>query len=286
MVCSIVSGAVIGIGGYLVTVEVDVTEGLPCVELIGYLSSEVKEAKERVRVALRNAGVMMPNKHYTINLSPAFIKKGGASFDLPIAIGILRALQVITKTLDRTLFIGELSLDGALKPIKGILPVVIKAKEEGITNFYIPVENVKECNWIQGVSIYPMNSLQHVIAVLKDNLLPAESKNCVQVNQEMPHNVFLNVIGQDIAKRAAVIAAAGFHNMLMVGPPGCGKTMIAKEIPKILPPMGTKEVVETSKIYSVAGLLNSTKPYINRRPFINPHHTLTNQSLQIGRAHV
>lgn len=283
----ILSCALQGIHSNLVHVEVDVSNGLPGFEMVGMPGGEVKEAKERVRVALKNIGFSMPPKKITVNLSPANVRKKGTAFDLPIAVGILTSMEVIPQdAIEGILFMGELSLNGELKFIRGVLPGCAMAKERGIHTVIVPKCNETEAAMVSGIRVLGFEDLPK----LNEFLLLDEKERKkikgpkVNLQKMMQQKVigdcdFSEVHGQAPAKRAAEIAAAGFHHFMMVGPPGGGKTMIAKRIPTILPPLTLKESLEVSQIYSVNGLLDAEHPLILRRPFCAPHHTATEQSL-------
>lgn len=287
MFCKVMSGALRGLECYAVSVEVDVSAGLPCMELVGFLSSEVREAKERVRVAMQNCDVPIPTKRVTINLSPANVRKAGSSFDLPIAIGILADIRKIEAIwLEKVLFLGELGLDGSVKGVKGVLPIVLDAKKRGIKACVIPKENEKEGRLVQGIRILGVEHFTEVIQLLKMSKIlemPDAFRDNKQIftgkNQVEPD--FSDVAGQIVAKRAALIAAAGFHHFLMLGVPGAGKTMIAKRIPGILPKLSAEECLEVSKVYSISGLLTEGK-LMDNPPFVNPHHSITMQALTGG----
>lgn len=299
MYCKIISGTVYGIESYLVFVEVDISEGLPCMDMVGFLSSEVKEARERVRVALHNCGNSLPVKRVTVNLSPANRKKAGSAFDLPIACGVLAASGKISPFWQKqVMLIGELGLNGEIKAVHGILPIVLKAKEEGLKACIIPLDNKEEGELVEGIRIFSMRHLEEVIRLFKaENIEEAmQIKNIIEnerikvdsnkngretLGKKEEYDEFEAICGQDYAKRAAFIAAAGFHNLLLIGPPGAGKTMIASSLNRILPRLTEKESMEVSKIYSVAGLLQSVD-LIYRPPYLAPHHTITAQALAGG----
>ena len=288
MYSKVLSGTVLGLAGVRVQVETDISDGLPMLTMVGYLSSCVREAGERVRTALKNSGYSLPPKRITINLSPADIRKDGTGFDLPIAAGILSAMGIIpTDRLEDTLIVGELSLDGAVNPINGILPLVHFAGNEGIKRCIVPYENANEAALISAIEVIPVKNINELADYMNGALEISPVKADVEslFRQEMEYDCdFSDVIGQEVLKRGVEIAAAGLHNILMTGAAGAGKSMIAKRIPTILPGLTFDESLEITKIYSVAGMLGDGRSLIATRPFRSPHHTISQAALSGGGA--
>lgn len=284
---TVLSAAIEGIKAEFVRVEADVSNGLPVFHMVGYLSSEVKEAGERVRTAIKNSGYEYPAKRTVINLSPATLRKRGASFDLPIAVSILASLgQIPAERMEKCLIIGELSLNGRVRKVPGILPVVMEAMEHGITRCIIPMENAAEGALVKGMQIVGVESLQGAVDFLRKGVQvqcadPGRSSGGERILSGTDGNIpdFSELRGQENVKRAAEIAVSGGHNLLMIGPPGSGKSMTAKCIAGILPPLDMKESMEITKIYSVLGLLKDESPLIRTRPFREVHHTATRAAL-------
>ena len=296
---SIVTTAIVqGIKSVPVYVEADVSDGMPIFEMVGFLSSEVKESKERVRTALRNSGYMLPAKRITINFIPANIRKTGSGFDLPIALAILCAMGIVPEDALQDVFvIGEISLKGEIKPVNGILPMVSEACEKGGRKCIVPALNAREAELVTGAEIFAVHTLNEVIALL--NGVPygtlLEERRSEQEALGMYSGVgltgnavsvpdFSEINGQHVLKRACETAVSGMHNLLMIGPPGAGKTMAAMRIPTILPPLKESEQLELSKIYSVCGLFSNRESLMDVRPFRCPHHTITPQGLAGGGA--
>uniref|UniRef100_UPI0040559E16 YifB family Mg chelatase-like AAA ATPase n=1 Tax=Acetatifactor sp. TaxID=1872090 RepID=UPI0040559E16 len=292
MYSTITSGALLGVHAYLVGVEVDIAAGLPGFRMVGSLSGEVRESKERVQVALKNVGLDIPPTHITVNLSPADCRKEGTAFDLPIAVGMLQAMGFFPKeATEKRLFLGELGLNGEIRKIRGVLPIVQEAARNGIRECIVPAENAPEGAIIPDIAVRGVSEIGELLRFLQESpnqqekILPRFSLNVEKVFTDKQSEYiydFSEVSGQDAARRAAEIATAGFHNLLLVGPPGAGKSMIAKRIPGIMPPLTLEESLEVTAVYSVAGCLEEKEPLVTKRPFQSPHHTISLSSLSGG----
>jgi magnesium chelatase family protein len=283
MLARVLSSAVLGIEAYIVEVETDLFPQLPSFAMVGLPDNAVKESKERVQSAIKNSGYYFPGKKITVNLAPADVKKEGSAFDLPIAVGILVATgQINREKFDEYIILGELSLEGTLRPIHGALPMALSAQKNGIKGMILPKENAKEAAMAEKLEVYPVESLRQAIEFLEsgDTIKPfkIDIQEVFEKSLEYPID-FSDVKGQEHTKRALEVAAAGGHNIILIGPPGSGKTMLARRLPTILPNLTLEEALETTKIHSVAGLLPPNTALIATRPFRSPHHTISDAGL-------
>ncbi len=285
MLAKVYSGAVVGLEGELVEVEVDIGPGLPAFHIVGLPDTMVTESKERVRAAVRNSGCEFPMRRIACNLAPADVPKAGPSFDLPIALGVVMAADQVLVDTSKSLFLGELSMDGRLRSTHGILPMVSLARDKGLTDVYVPVEGAQEASLVEGVRVFPVPTFASLIHHLQgdDEIEPfVRSEAVVSQISLFDGADFADVRGQEHVKRALEVAAAGGHNVLMVGPAGAGKTLLARALPSILPDMTIDEALMVTRIYSVAGQLPRSTPLVAQRPFRAPHHTISQAGLVGG----
>jgi magnesium chelatase family protein len=282
MLARVISSAVYGLDGYLVDVEIDIAQGLPMFSVVGLPDLAVKESRDRVRAAMKNTGLNFPIKKITVNLAPADVKKEGSGFDLPMAIGVVVAEgRLAAERVTSYVLVGELSLDGRIRPVRGALPMALAAKKGGMRGLILPKENAPEAAIVEGLAVYGVETLPQVIELLDGKLVlaPVAAPSPAPTRAGGEADDFGDVKGQAHAKRALEVAAAGGHNILLVGPPGSGKTMLARGLATILPRMGLEEALESTKIHSVMGLLSADTPLLATRPFQAPHHTISDAGL-------
>lgn len=282
MLATIRSLGVKGVGGYGVSVEVFVSNGLVNFDIVGLPDTAVKEARERVRAAIKSNGFRFPVSRVTVNLAPADTKKAGTVYDLPIMLGVLAATGIIKQPKACSAFFGELSLNGELRPVNGALPMAVAAAREGIKELFVPADNAQEAAFADGVAVYPVANVSELVAHLRGEFLLKPMAAPELSGDDIRYPDFSDVKGQENVKRAMEIAAAGGHNILMVGSPGAGKSMMSKRLPGILPDMTKEEMLRSTEIYSVAGLTGKNKPIIAARPFRSPHHTVSPTALSGG----
>lgn len=287
MYSNLFSASLLGINAFIVEIETHMDNAVPTFNMVGLPDSAVKESRERVTASIKNSGYVFPNKKITVNLAPADVKKEGSSFDLPIALGILSSTGVIdNESTNKIISLGELSLEGKLRPVNGSLSIALEAKNQGFEKMLLPADNANEAALVRGIDVYPVNSLEEAVNFINNqDSIPkreVDIEKIFNIDEILSTINMSDVKGQENVKRALEVSAAGGHNILMIGPPGSGKTMLAKRIPTILPPLSLDESLETTKIHSIAGLLAKKEALVNSRPFRSPHHTISDAALVGG----